>query len=69
MTFISPTVYRRKNDLANETTCTLCGAALTTFKYRAMPQWKIAGLICGNCYDRMLLEHYIQPDRRSITKK
>ncbi|MGI0037260.1 MAG: hypothetical protein ACRD99_02740 [Nitrososphaera sp.] len=49
--------------------CTLCGTELTSFKYRPMPQWNLNGMLCGQCYDRRLLEHYIQPDRRAITKK
>jgi hypothetical protein len=57
------------SELEKESNCTLCGTALTSFKYRAMPQWNMSGLLCGQCYDKRLLEHYIQPDRRSITKK
>lgn len=49
--------------------CAICGAELVTFKYRPMPEWNMSGLLCGQCYDKKLLEHYIQPDRRSITKK
>ncbi|HKX81792.1 MAG TPA: hypothetical protein VJL54_06010 [Nitrososphaera sp.] len=55
--------------MANETNCALCGTALTSFRYRPMPQWNISGVLCSQCYDKRLLEHYIQPDRRSITKK
>ncbi|HEY7733864.1 MAG TPA: hypothetical protein VIB07_03640 [Nitrososphaera sp.] len=49
--------------------CTLCGSALTEFKYRPMQEWNVSGMLCGQCYDKRLMEHYIQPDRRNITKK
>jgi hypothetical protein len=55
--------------LDKETKCALCGAALTAFKYRAMPEWNVDGLMCGQCYGKKLMDHYIQPDRRTITKK
>jgi hypothetical protein len=58
-----------KSDLANEIKCALCGTTLTSFKYRPMAQWDISGLLCSQCYDKRLLEHYIQPDRREVTKK
>jgi len=48
--------------------CALCGNALA-FKYRPMPQWNVQGMICGQCYDKKLLDHYIAPERRSITKR
>ena len=49
--------------------CTLCGTDLAAFKYRPMEQWNISGLLCSKCYDKKLIEHYIAPDRRDITKK
>lgn len=49
--------------------CALCGAELTAFKYRPMPEWNIEGLVCGQCYTQKLTEHYIAPDRRGITRK
>ena len=49
--------------------CALCGTDLGEFTYRPMPQWNVSGLICGQCYDKKLLDHYISPDRREITKK
>lgn len=58
-----------KSDLDSEAKCALCGTTLTSFKYRPMPQWNLTGLLCGQCYDKRLLDHYIQPDRRAITKK
>jgi hypothetical protein len=48
--------------------CAACGAEMT-FRYRPMDGWNISGFICGTCYSQKLLEHYIEPDRRSITKK
>ncbi len=48
--------------------CALCQSDLT-FKYRPMPEWNVSGMICGQCYDKKLTEHYIAPDRRSITKR
>ncbi|MGI0048160.1 MAG: hypothetical protein ACREAW_01340 [Nitrososphaera sp.] len=53
----------------NPSKCALCGADLGAFSYRPMPQWDVSGLICGQCYDKKLLDHYISPDRRGITKK
>ncbi|MEW5840240.1 hypothetical protein [Nitrososphaera sp.] len=49
--------------------CASCGADLTTFKYKPMPEWNMQGPICGSCYSRKLTEHYIAPDRREVTKK
>jgi hypothetical protein len=34
-----------------------------------MDGWNVSGFICGACYSQKLLEHYIEPDRRGITKK
>jgi hypothetical protein len=53
----------------NPSKCALCGTDLGAFTYRPMPQWNISGLICSHCYEKKLLEHYISPDRRGITKK
>ncbi|HEX2014756.1 MAG TPA: hypothetical protein VLA68_05975 [Nitrososphaera sp.] len=69
MTFISGIDYREKNILGEEEKCALCGAALIEFKYRAMPQWKVSGMICSQCYDKKLMDYYIQPDRRGVTKR
>jgi hypothetical protein len=49
--------------------CLLCGSLLTAFRYRPMPQWNLSGIMCGQCYDKKLTEHYIAPDRRDITKR
>lgn len=53
----------------NPSKCVLCGADLGEFRYRPMPQWNVSGLLCGQCYDKKLTNHYIAPDRREITKK
>ena len=53
---------------AADSKCTMCGSELA-FRYRPMPQWNISGMICGKCYDKKLIEHYIAPDRRNITKR
>lgn len=55
------------NEIASK--CTLCGADNLIFRYRPMPSWNISGVLCGQCYDKRLTEHYIEPDRRGITKK
>jgi hypothetical protein len=49
--------------------CALCGVELTSFKYRPMAEWNISGMLCSRCYDKKLLDHYVQPDRRNITKR
>ena len=49
--------------------CALCGESFGTFKYNPMPEWNISGMLCSQCYDKMLIEHYIQPDRRNVTKR
>jgi len=49
--------------------CTLCGTELGSFRYHPMPQWNVSGMLCGQCYDEMLTDHYISPDRREITKR
>ena len=56
-------------DDSSSSKCALCGAELGAFSYRPMPQWNVSGMLCGQCYDKKLLEHYITPDRRGITKK
>lgn len=53
-----------KNDLK----CVLCGNKLT-FKYKSMNDWNIPGYMCGNCYDKKLMEFYISPDRKDIVKR
>lgn len=58
-----------KEEMTDEKKCSVCGASLGDFRYRSMPQWNISGMICGRCYDKKLLEHYIPPDRREITKR
>jgi hypothetical protein len=49
--------------------CALCGGDLGAFTYRPMPQWNVSGIICSQCYDKKLTEHYIAPDRRDVTKR
>jgi hypothetical protein len=49
--------------------CALCGSGLDEFRYNPMPQWNISGMLCSQCYDKKLLEHYISPDRRGVTKR
>ena len=49
--------------------CALCGNSLAEFRYRPMPQWNVDGMLCSQCYDKKLTEHYIQPDRRNVTKR
>jgi hypothetical protein len=53
----------------NPSKCALCGASLGEFRYRPMPQWSVSGMLCSQCYDKKLTEHYIAPDRRGVTKK
>jgi hypothetical protein len=48
--------------------CVACSAEMT-FRYRPMEGWNVTGFICGACYSQKLLEHYIEQDRRGITKK
>lgn len=55
--------------MADESKCALCGAQLGAFSYRAMEKWGVLGLLCGQCYDKKLIDHYIAPDRREITKR
>jgi|GEM_PF-816063 len=62
------TVWRQE-EMADERKCSLCGANIGEFRYRPMPQWNISGMLCGPCYDKKLLDHYIAPDRREITKR
>ncbi len=33
-----------------------------------MPEWKITGLICGECYEKKLTDHYITSERRGLLK-
>ncbi len=48
--------------------CTLCGNDMR-FKYRPMEKWNISGMLCSQCYEKKLTEHYIAPDRRDVTKR
>lgn len=68
MTFILATFTAKPVLAKTADKCAACGNAMT-FKYRPMPEWDIAGFICGACYGQKLLEHYISPDRRNVTKK
>jgi hypothetical protein len=67
MTFILAT-FTKMPALAKAEKCAACGNAMT-FKYMPMPEWNIAGPICSACYGQKLLDHYISPDRRDVTKK
>jgi recombinational DNA repair protein (RecF pathway) len=68
MTFIQGTMTRvGMGD--NPSRCALCDADLGEFRYRPMYQWNISGMLCSHCYDKKLLEHYIAPDRRDVTKR
>lgn len=49
--------------------CALCGSELGAFRYNPMPQWNVSGMLCSQCYDKKLLDQYIAPDRREITKR
>ena len=49
--------------------CTFCSDDLGAFRYCPMPQWNVSGLLCGKCYDKKLIDHYIASDRREITKR
>jgi hypothetical protein len=55
------------NNNPSSMSCTLCRNNLT-FSYRPMPEWNISGLICGQCYDKKLFEHYIVPYRKTSQK-
>jgi len=55
------------NNNPSSVSCTLCHNNLT-FSYRPMSEWNISGLICGQCYDKKLFEHYIAPYRKASQK-
>jgi hypothetical protein len=38
--------------------CSLCNGEIT-FMYKPMEQWNISGNLCGDCYDRKLVEYYL----------
>jgi len=48
--------------------CVVCGNQLS-FRYKAMPEWRIVGDLCGECYGKKLNDHYIAIGRRDITKR
>jgi hypothetical protein len=48
--------------------CAICGNQIG-FRYKAMPEWRIVGDLCGECYEKKLTDHYIAIDRRDITKR
>lgn len=48
--------------------CAICGNQIS-FRYKAMPEWRIVGGLCGECYEKKLTDHYIAIDRRDITKR
>jgi NMD protein affecting ribosome stability and mRNA decay len=48
--------------------CVVCGNQID-FRYKAMPEWRIVGDLCGECYEKKLTDHYIAIDRRDITKR
>ncbi len=67
MTFMPD--IRMRLEMVDETKCALCGATLGAFRYRPMAKWEVSGMLCGQCYDKKLTDHYIAPDRREITKR
>lgn len=69
MTFIQETGTRVRMGDDSHSKCALCGAGLKEFSYRPMPQWNVSGMLCSQCYDKKLLEHYISPERRDVTKR
>jgi hypothetical protein len=52
------------NKKSSSLSCTLCGSRLT-FYYRPMEEWNISGIICSQCYDKKLVEHYITPYKKT----
>jgi len=34
-----------------------------------MQEWNISGLICGQCYDKKLFEHYIAPFKNVVSQR
>lgn len=48
--------------------CAACGSEIK-FRYMPMPEWNLQGEICSSCYSQRLMEYYISPDRRDVTKK
>lgn len=69
MTFIPDVCTHARMGGSNPPKCSLCGADLGEFRYQAMPEWNVSGPLCSQCYEKKLLDHYIAPDRRGITKK
>jgi hypothetical protein len=49
--------------------CALCGTELTGFKYNPMKEWEVKGMLCSQCYNKKLLDHYISPDRQNVTRR
>lgn len=48
--------------------CVVCGDPVS-IRYRAMAEWNIEGDLCGKCYEKKLIDHYIASDRREITQR
>jgi hypothetical protein len=75
ITFISGIIFTHREKKSRQqkmgdtpSKCTLCGNDMT-FKYRPMEKWNISGMLCSQCYEKKLIEHYIAPDRRDVTKR
>ena len=45
--------------MSNDTKCSICNNQISVFRYKAMGQWNIQGYLCGDCYSKKLIEHYI----------
>ncbi|HET8857939.1 MAG TPA: hypothetical protein VFT83_01240 [Nitrososphaeraceae archaeon] len=45
--------------MPNDTKCSICNNQISVFRYKAMGQWNIQGYLCGDCYSKKLIEHYI----------
>lgn len=55
MFFISS--KKSRFDLASSYKCAICSEKTET-RYNPMKEWKIEGVLCGDCYSRQLYEFY-----------
>ncbi len=48
---------KSNNNLGSKQKCTICNEEVS-MQFRAMKEWSIDGVLCGDCYSKKLSEFY-----------
>jgi hypothetical protein len=65
MFFIS--IKKNNSTLGSKNKCIICNQETSIF-YNPMKEWRIEGVLCGDCYSKKLSDYY-PGDHAQISKK